>query len=329
MARPTTIPSWATAITPSTPSAGTLQTGAVAGQAANPTDSNWVWKYTSEWATYVSEISPSDRVLDVDLVRSTSSGAGVTPTALSLTGSQTAIQGSNGTTSTVWTLLAAGATFTYDAGSGASTFLTFAPAIGWYVQNTGLLVLGDTADDGFRFGYSTSTGSATPLVLKYYLSDGSGGWTINSTALTNLGITYTGGLLELRYPTGGGSKSFYRDLSGVLTGDNSAARLSGGLGFTMRIVGMGATLDASTAGSDIIVKLIAQSRATGTETDILELPSSGTPHTGGSTALTDTGAHSVDLNANRYYIRAETAGTTGNMVSIKDLYITIDKYAVE
>ena len=116
MARPTVIPEWATAITPATPSAGTLQVGAVAGQAASPDDANWTWKHTALWAEYLSDLSPVDRLLDVDAIRSTASGAGVTPTALALTGLTLSLQGSNGSTATQWTMGAASAAFTYDDG---------------------------------------------------------------------------------------------------------------------------------------------------------------------------------------------------------------------
>jgi hypothetical protein len=329
MARPTTIPSWATAITPATPSAGTLQVGAVAGQAASPDDSNWIWKYLAEWSTYTSEISPSDRLLDVDAIRSTASGAGVTPTALTLTGLSLSLQGSDGTTATQWTMAAGSAIFTYNNGTTTTTYGAFVPAYGW-AYTIGQIVTAGTADDGFRYGYWSSTfgGTATPVPLDYYLADGNGGWSPNGTA-SGLGTGYSStGYVTFIYPAAGSAFTWHRSLSGELSGHNAAAA-AGTLGYTARIVGLSGNLDAST-GDDILVEVVAQVRATNAETPILQIPSTGTPHSGAATTFTDTGAHSVDLATNRYFVRVTCTGTgSAALVSCRDLKLTIDKYAVE
>lgn len=332
MARPTTIPSWATAITPATPSAGTLQVGAVAGQAASPDDSNWIWKYLAEWSTYTSEISPSDRLLDVDAIRSTASGAGVTPTSLTLTGLSLSLQGSDGTTATQWTMGATSAIFTYNNGTTTTTYGAFVPAYGW-AYTIGQIVTAGTADDGFRYGYysSASGGAATPVVLDYYLADGNGGWSANGTT-SGLGTGYSAtGYVTLLYPAAAATYTWHRSLSGELSGHNAIAA-AGALGYTARIVGLSGRL-ASQSPDNILVEVVTQDRATNAETPILQIPSSGTPHVGADpgTPFTDTGAHSVDLATNRYFVRVTCVNTSGSayFVSCRDLKVTIDKYAVE
>ena len=328
MARPTVIPEWATAITPATPSAGTLQVGAVAGQAASPDDANWTWKHTALWAEYLSDLSPVDRLLDVDAIRSTASGAGVTPTALSLTGLTLSLQGSNGTTATQWTMGAASATFTYDDGVSTTTYSAFVPAYGW-AYTIGQIVTAGTADDAFRYGYSSSTVGASPLTLKYQITDGNGGWAANG-AVSGLGTGFGAtGYVTFIYPATASTFTWLRALSGELSGHNATAAASGGHGFTARITTLSGTLDAS-LGDDILVEVVAQNRSTAADTVIFQIPSTGTPHSGGATAFTDTGAHSVDLATNRYFVRVTCTGTgSAALVAAKDIQIAIDKYAVE
>lgn len=336
MARPTVIPSWATAITPATPSAGTLQVGAVAGQAASPDDSNWIWKYLAQWATYTSEISPSDRLLDVDAIRSTASGAGVTPTGLTLTGLSLSLQGSDGTTATQWTMGATSAIFTYNDGSSTNTFAAFVPAYGW-AYTIGQIVTAGTADDGFRYGYASSVaGGATGLPLVRNLSQSPGLWGFVDTTYASPVIDHevrkdksTGALFVINGSASSQTIEVERDLLPEAA-DNAAARTAGGTVYTVTAlegeIGSG-------AATDILIQLVQRAIGTGTETPLATLPSSGTPLT--TTALTSqTNAGlslALDFNQYAYTLRAVTTGVVGNSPGglWRDVKVTIRKDAVE
>jgi hypothetical protein len=336
MARPTTIPSWATAITPATPSAGTLQVGAVAGQAASPDDSNWIWKYLAEWSTYTSEISPSDRLLDVDAIRSTSSGAGVTPTALTLTGLSLSLQGSDGTTATQWTMAAGSAIFTYDDGATTTTYGAFVPAYGW-AYTIGQIVTTGTADDGFRYGYASSVaGGATGLALVRNLSQSPGLWGFVDTAYASPVIDHevrkdksTGALFVINGSASSQTIEVERDLLPEAA-DNAAARTAGGTVYT--VTALEGEIGSGLA-TDILVQVVRRTLGSGTESVLATLPSSGTPLTTAAlTSQTNTGLSlALDFNQYAYTLRVVTTGVVGNSTGglWRDVKVTIRKDAVE
>ena len=336
MARPTVIPEWATAITPATPSAGTLQVGAVAGQAASPDDANWTWKHTALWAEYLSDLSPVDRLLDVDAIRSTASGAGVTPTALALTGLTLSLQGSNGSTATQWTMGAASAAFTYDDGVSTTTYSAFVPSYGW-IYAIGQIVSAGTADDGFRYGYASSVvGGATGLPLVRNLSQSPGLWGFVDTAYASPVIDHevrkdksTGALFVINGSASSQTIEVERDLLPEAA-DNAAARTAGGTVYT--VTALEGEIGAGLA-TDILVQVVRRTLGSGTESVLATLPSSGTPSTTAAlTSQTNTGLSlALDFNQYAYTIRIVTTGVVGNSVGglWRDVKVTIRKDAVE
>jgi hypothetical protein len=200
------------------------------------------------------------------------------------------------------------------------------PAVGWISPNYGLVVADVTVDDGYRYGYSSTAagGSATPLKLTFPLADSHGGWSGNEVG-TSIQYNFPNGNILFNIPAAAATYTWYRGLGDALTGYNGEA--AGGI--ASKIVGISGTLDAST-GDDILIEVVAQDRLTSVELIILKLPSTGVAHTGGAAPYTDTSAHSVNRTTNRYYVRTTSVATGGvKIVAVRNLTITVDKYAVE
>lgn len=215
----------------------------------------------------------------------------------------------------------------------APNFSVWLPTIGWVHTRAGHVATVGTVDDGYRYGYSSTAAvsstylpSATPLPLDFPLTDSHSGWSGNETT-TSVQYNLANGNVTLTYPASAATYTWYRGLGDALTGHNAEIVTAGGE--VGRLVELAATLDAS-LGTDILVELIAQNRSTSVETKVFELPSSGTAHTGAAAAYTDTGAHVINRSTNRYYVRVTCVGTgSSGIVALRNLTLTIDKYAVE
>lgn len=327
MARPTVIPEWATAITPATPSAGSLQSGAVAGQAANPDDANWTWKYTSQWSTYLSELSSATGILDgaTQLGSDAASTSVLGSTVAIVGGSVTAEKVTISTTDGAWTLSQAG---------GTGAILAWDDAIG-VTSLFGVAATAGTVTDALRFAYTHSGLTATPLTIEYQLTDGPGGWTALTGGSQDIYLSYDlagGGGVLYHYDNSSSGTIFlyYRDLSWILGRNPEATAASTAV---HEIVSIAGGYDATNgAGGSILVQMCAEARSTGAITVLLTLPSTGTGHTGGPATDTDSLAspHAVDLSANRYYLRVQVVGAgTAGYVKAEDLKLTIRKSAVE
>lgn len=328
MARPTVIPEWATAITPATPSSGSLQSGAVAGQAANPDDANWTWKYTSQWATYLSELSSATGILDGASQLGSDSIA-----TTSVLGVSVALTGGEITAEKVTLSLSDGSAILSQAG-GTGAILGWDDAIG-VAGYYGLVVTSGTVTDALRYAYTHSGLTSSKLTIEYQLTDGPGGWTALTGGSEDVYLSYDlagGGGVLYHKPTASSGTIFlyYRDLSWILGRNPEATAASTAV---HEIVSLSGGYDATNgAGSSILVQMCAEARSTGAITVLLTLPSSGTGHTGGPATDTDTLAspHAVDLSANRYYLRVQvvSAGSAG-YVKAEDLKLSIYKSAVE
>lgn len=326
MARPTTIPSWATAITPSTPSAGTLQTGAVAGQAANPTDSNWAWKYTSEWSTYLSELSSATGILDgVDIVGDYSG-------THTLRGDPAIVAGGSVSSTRTQLSLDDGGWQFYE---GVAIHLRWRNDVG-VMAGSGLVVTAGTVDDGFRYGYTSSVAGATGLSLVRNLSQSPGLWGFVDSAYASPVADHEvrkdkaqGAIFVLNGAGSTQTIEVERDLLPEAA-DNAAARGAGGTVYT--VTALEGEIGSGLA-TNVLVQIVRRTLGSGTESVLATLPSSGTPETTASlTAHTNTGLSLVlDFNAYAYTIRTVSVGVVANSGGglWRDLKITLTKGAVE
>lgn len=291
-------------------------TGMNPGEVLGGLDFNAVVGPALDWAGYLAELSPVSNTLGSD-----------TSTTLTLQGSTVNINAGPTTTSRVQLSMTDDSVVFLRNFTTPESLLAFDDSYGWAIGNFGLVVAGVTADDGYRFAYSSSAAStASAISIPYWLTDGNGGWS-PSGDISGLRTGYTtGGAVFLFYP-GATTYLWFRDLTGVTTGYNASAA-AGATGGTMAFTALAGDLDAS-GGDDILIELIAENRSTDAETVVLKLPSTGTPHAGANTSFSDTAAHVVNLNTYRYFIRATSVGTGAGVVIVSDLKLTVSKYAVE
>ncbi len=307
--RPTVVPQWATAVTPSAPSAGALQTGHVPGAAANPDHVNYVEKYTSEWATYLSELSPLSNVISGD--------------------SSLTLIGGTADADRVRISLSNDALILNHGDIAAPNFSVWLPTIGWVHTRAGHIATVGTVDDGYRWGYSSTVAvsstylpSATPLVLEHHLADGTGGWAPSFTGVE--GPVYQPADRYLGFLHAEASAvQWYRDLAGVLTGHNAEAKTAGGT--VMVLNRIAARIDTSGGGGATTIKLVQVTRSSNAETVLGTLSA---PATTAAADYSATFSATVDLSLYSYLLRVEI-DSSGGLAAVRDLTLRVDKYAVE
>lgn len=175
------------------------------------------------------------------------------------------------------------------------------------------------------FEYRYSYG-ATPLDIKYYLSDSAGRWGLTAPFSANsfaARYNVSNSYLSFNH-TALLNVSWTRDLNDIIGGYNQEVTTKD----LIEIKNIGVTLDSTSGG--IKFELIEQDRVSNSETLLKAFPASGflsgslTPYT-----------HSfvtppvINLSAKRYYVKVTVDTTLSKLASIKDFYITLSKYAVE
>lgn len=173
----------------------------------------------------------------------------------------------------------------------------------------------------YRYAYGPN-----PLEIKYYLSDSASCWGYT--------IPFTPNHLPARHSPNDGTiyfihtdstnKTWTRDLNDIIGGYNSELATKD----LIKIKAMGVTLDG--AGGGVKLELIEQDRSTNTETILGSSPTSGFLFGSQNTYNISFGTlPSVNIEDNRYYVKVTVDTQNAKIGVIKDLHITLIKYAVE
>ena len=309
--RPSSVPTFATdSGTRATLTSTRKATGFLPGEVLPALELNAAIGTNNDWVVYLSELSPISNLISGD-------------PAL-------ALFGGSAEATRVRFALADDALIMNHGSAPSPNFSVWLPTIGWVHTRAGHVATVGTVDDGYRWGYSSTVAvsstylpSATPLILDYYLSDGTGGWALSALSAPSAVLFYNAANRFLTLGHGeAGAVVWHRDLSGVLTGHNAEAKAKGGT--VVVIPAIRATIDTALSAATVI-ELVEQNRATNAETVVLSLSA---PAATAAALYTDTGTTPIDLSVNAYILRT-TVGAVGGAAGVKDLKLTTDKYAVE